>query len=682
MISTNQQQELLETFERIATMLDEAIKENTVGESAQKGSAKTQNSMPPTSHTLTDLLITLSPHLPREAFPTLFNMASRLLPLKSDPQLQKKAYKLLPRLVTSDSGAAAVCERNPQLQTLMLDSSSTATAPTRRDRLAAIAAVIEHLPSSDLHFIPSILSEVVVSAKEVNEKARTQAFDLLVIMAKKMREGGTVIQARIPSMGPDAPEVRASLEEYFTMVSAGLAGGSPHVVAASIASLTRILFEFASELSRSMIEDLVQTMEVFLSSANREIVRAVLGFVKVAIVSLPEDVIKPRLPQLIPGLMTWSKEHKARFRSKVKHILERLIRRFGPELVEKWSPEDDKKLIHNIRKTRERNKRRKASNNEDNAEQDEFGASTGDNKRHQGDFDNAFDDALYASESSDSESSDSESNHQTNKSKSSQRRRQQQAHRGMNGGDTGANGTYISNPSSGDPLDLLSHSSLAHISTRKPASSSQRKLPKNQQTDMDGKLVFIDDNSSMPQGRKKSSISTAKATSGDADGDAMQIDSLPTNDENISLEQGINAYVDAIRGRDAVQRGRGGRLKYDNRRSKGGEGDDEGDDAAAAAPVNTANGTGTGTGGKEAKRVRFADMPPSRAARGGGRGGGGAGGRRGGFRGSGSGSGSGSGGISNGGKRMSGRGGIAKRVDRRGLGGVKVRGARVGKGRR
>src|SRR5579862_9250766 len=105
--------------------------------------------------------------------------------------------------------------------------------------------------------------------------------------------------------------------------------------------------------------EMVSTMDLFLTSNNREIVRSVLGFVKVSVISLPLDMMLPRLKTLIPNLMVWSHEHKAHFRAKVKHILERMIRRFGYDAVERNTPDDDKKLIINIRKTRERRKRKK-----------------------------------------------------------------------------------------------------------------------------------------------------------------------------------------------------------------------------------------------------------------------------------------------------------------------------------
>lgn len=563
-----------------------------------------------------DLVITLSIYLPRPTFPTLFSFVAVILPQSSDPQLQKKAYKLLPRLATSPTGTLALQDRNAELQALLLNTASTVSAPARRDRLAAVAVVVEHLPQTSLHFIPSVLSEVVISAKEVNEKARTAAFDLLVLMAKKMSQGGHIDQSKIPNMPADAPIATASLEEFFTMVSAGLVGSTPHMISASITALTRILYEFSSQLPQPVIEEIVTTLDLYLADANREIVRSVLGFVKVAIISLPESIIKPRLETLIPGLTSWSREHKAHFRAKVKHILERAIRRFGYDTVELYCPEDQKKFIHNIRKTKERRKRHKAT------DAAEGGTSSEPQERRKGRFESEYDEAIYGSDSSASDTDTDQDSPPTRDS-------------------TDTRGTYITEDPS-EPLDLLDRKSLAHISSRKPLPKPtlSSKQYRNTKTDADGKLVF-----------------------GDHADDAMALDfDQNGNNEGVSLETGINAYVDAIRGRDAVQRGRGGRLKFSNKREKGGGGE-------GGMDVDDADNGDEGKGnGKGEKRVRFSDGVGK-----------GMGKEREGMRG-------------NGKSFARGRGGIAGRVERRGLGGggsgragggglkMGVRGGRVSKG--
>ncbi|KAI5370805.1 Putative armadillo-like helical protein [Septoria linicola] len=538
-LSITPEQELLETFDRVAGLLETSLPEagsQTQADKQKDQNKDSKNKMPPTSHTLMDLIITMSTYLPRQSFAGLFNMAANVVSKQDDPQLQKKAYKLIPRLSESEIGRQALADRNADLQQLLIGAADKVSAPARRDRLASIAEMIPGLPQSDLHFIPSIVSEVVISCKEVNEKARTAAFDLLVLMAEKMAEGGIVANAKVPHMSADAPDVPASLEEFFTMVSAGLAGSTPHMISASITALTRLLFEFHSRLTESTVADLVQTMDLFLTSNNREIVRSVLGFVKVCIISLPSTLVLPRLETLVPNLIVWSHEHKQHFKAKVKHIFERMIRRFGVEVVERYTPESDRKLIANIRKTRERRKKKRDAGEDDEA------TAAGAQKRSK--FESEYDEAVYGS------ASESESDISDDEVLGRAAAKGQKAKQGGN--------QYIVEDED-EPLDLLDRKALAHVSSTKP--SKQRGAPEGKKTkaktDLDGKLVFNDN----------------------SDIEVDEFDGAEPGDG--TLEGGINAYVEALKSKNAPTRGQKGKLKFKNVRDDD-EMDVDEDDAMAA----------------------------------------------------------------------------------------------------
>ena len=531
-LSVASTKDLMETFERVTTMLESSLVQAGAQTQAEKQKQKLQNvtaKMPPLSHTLMDLVITVSIYLPRESFGILFNIASLIIIKDDDPQLQKKAYKIIPRLADSPTGKQALQERSAELQQLLLSSAEKVSTPAKRDRLSAISTLIPFLPVDSLHFIPAILSEVVISCKEVNERARTTAFDLLVLMGEKIvsSSGTEIHNSKVAHMPDDAPTVTANLEEYFTMVSAGLAGSTPHMVSASITALTRILYHFRKSLKPETLTDLVQTMDLFLTSNNREIVRSVLGFVKVCIISLPTNLMLPRFETLVPNLMVWSHEHKGHFKAKVKHILERMIRRFGVEIVNKSCPEDDRKLIANIRKTKERNKRHKEAAKAAGAEgSDEEGEDSRGGKR-KGRFESEYDEAMYGSDD-DSDDSDVSDNEVLGKTT-----------RGTKKGGK----TYIVEDED-EPLDLLDRRALANISSTKPL--KQRTPGKTKaKVDLDGKLLL----------------------GGDSDEDDTMVLDTPA-DKGEEEEGGVGAYVNALKGRDVVQRGRGGRLKFTNKRNK------------------------------------------------------------------------------------------------------------------
>ncbi|KAI5301625.1 hypothetical protein KEM56_001524 [Ascosphaera pollenicola] len=561
-LSITNEKELSDTFTRVITMLEQSLVEEAKQGKPQKA---TGDKMPPTSHTLLDLVVTMSIYLPRASFATLFAMAATILgkdAAEADTQLVKKAYKLIPRLATVEIGAAALKERSAELQTMMIATADKTPAPARRDRILAIHAIVSHLPPSQLHFIPSILPEVVLGCKETNEKARTAAFNLVINMAKKMSDelnpAGTVIRiSQVPHMPDDANDAPASLEEFFTMVSAGLAGSSPHMVAASVAALARLLFEFHGNLSTATLTDLVSTLDLFLTSKNREIVRSVLGFVKVAIVGLPEELLRPRLNSLVPNLMVWSKEHKGRLKSKVKGILDRLIRRFGAQYVEGLVGEQDRKVVVNIRKDRERRKRKKKEGQSGHAgesdDEDEEGAGAGAGHRA---FSNEFDKAVYGSDSDFSDGSDSDASELDVDEKGNLHKRDRAASKGgkRKGGKAGEQ--YIRELSPEDnPLDLLAPDSLVNISTTKPSvrflNAGKKQKKHAAKYDVDGKLILGDDDNDV-------------AMSG-ADADEM---------DPAAAAESINAYVTAVSGPDAIRRGQRGKLRV----SQSGVGKKKGDE--------------------------------------------------------------------------------------------------------
>ena len=79
-----------------------------------------------------------------------------------------------------------------------------------------------------------------------------------------------------------------------------------------------------------------------------------------AIHTMPVDLLRPHLQQLVPGLLNWSHDHKNHFKAKVRHIFERLLRRFPWEDVYSHAEQEDgRKVLLNIKKRKERAKRRK-----------------------------------------------------------------------------------------------------------------------------------------------------------------------------------------------------------------------------------------------------------------------------------------------------------------------------------
>ncbi|KAJ8077206.1 pre-rRNA processing protein [Marasmius tenuissimus] len=335
-----------------------------------------------------DLVLLLLPFLSNSDAGSLFQLclSKEILAVKSNG-VQKRAYKILTKLAESKK---VPIEAEKVLQEL--DSSvDELSSAAKKDRFNLLAAILPYMPSSALHLIPTMIPEAVLGTKETSDKARSAAFDLIIVMGKKMSEGGVVKRDMMEDMDEDIPmEAAANIEEFMKMVAGGLAGSTPHMVSATITAISRLVFEFKDDISNDMKKEIFETLLVFLTSANREIVKSVLGFVKLAIHTFPADIIQAHLKELVPALLTWSHDHKNHFKVKVRHIFERLLRRLPWEEVYSYAGNDDAaKVLVNIKKRKERAKRKKASKEEDDDHDSNAAPATGD----------AFEDIIYGSES-------------------------------------------------------------------------------------------------------------------------------------------------------------------------------------------------------------------------------------------------------------------------------------------
>ena len=336
-------------------------------------------------------------------------------------------------------------------------------------------------------------------------------------------------------------EKAATLEEYITMVAAGLAGASPHMISATITALSRLLYEYKEELPRKTLDEIVATVEVLLRSANREIVKSALGCVKVVIVGLEHSLLEQHLAELVAALLGFSPANKQHFKGKVRHIFERLLRRFGFARIDALTDDDNKKLIQNIRKRKERARRKKAARDEEG----ETGAGAGDDeddddqqtaagRRRGRDVGvDAFEDALYGSDSDASQvESDQDDAAVPATAVSKKGRKKQQKERGQ---------AYIVEDDD-EPMDLLDRSAAAgSVLTRRPnaaqgQSSGQGKKKEHFRSDAEtGKLMIREDGDESDEGGQ---------------GEQMDVDGAG------------DAFTAKERGADGFKIGKGGSVRF------------------------------------------------------------------------------------------------------------------------
>ncbi|KAG8861736.1 hypothetical protein FRB96_002694 [Tulasnella sp. 330] len=376
--------DVLVTYEKVTALLNDNLKR------------------PPTPHALTsvhtmlDLLLILIPFLDGLTAQKSLDAGLDLLE-HTDPATQKRTYRNLASL--AETGRAIPTGKVDFLLQKLEGCTERIAPGSKPDRMRLFAELLPHLPPAHFGHIAVLLPEIVLGIKEANERTVTASFDCLVAMGKLVRnEGGSDDQSTETGAMEGTAQTKASLEGLITMLGTALAGSSPHMASAAIMGLARILFEFKGEIPEAMQSELVETVIVFLSSPHREIVKASLGYIKVAVAACATNVVLLHLDKLVPALLKWTHTGKGnKLRNPTRHTLGAMIKRYGFKKLDHYDEEGNGKVLASIHREIESGKKKKATAKltKDRKDADEVNdliapkTSTG----------NAFDDVLYGSDS-------------------------------------------------------------------------------------------------------------------------------------------------------------------------------------------------------------------------------------------------------------------------------------------
>ncbi|KAI9923049.1 hypothetical protein PsorP6_002331 [Peronosclerospora sorghi] len=342
------------TFKRVIEKLLEATTEaKRVEAGSSDNHMKRVKKFRQDSHAQVALALALVAHVDDTNVSLLYRVIKPYLLDDSDTVMQKRSYAAL----------VAICDSHPkflseqsQLQDLtraICDSLLTCSVPAKKMRLGVLANLIRALQDQSAtnglaikELVPSLVGEIILCTKEANGKAREGAFELLVAMAMLLR----------------ALDTQNGLVEFIQMVLGGLAARTPHMRSAAVSCLSRLVFEFGREdpaIARAM-PALLKTVLMLLNEKAREVIKSVIGFIKLGIAVLPKDELEQFLPDIVNGLLVWIGESKNRFRAKTRIILIKLCRKFGYQHIAALMPEEDRALIRHIEKTKKRDDKKKA----------------------------------------------------------------------------------------------------------------------------------------------------------------------------------------------------------------------------------------------------------------------------------------------------------------------------------
>uniref|UniRef100_A0A8C2X2C3 Ribosomal RNA processing 12 homolog n=1 Tax=Cyclopterus lumpus TaxID=8103 RepID=A0A8C2X2C3_CYCLU len=254
-----------------------------------------------------------------------------------EPGMQKKAYRVLEEMCGGerDECRSFVVANLETLKVVLLETLKNASSPAKRPRLKCLIHIVKRLNEEHKDFITTLLPEVIICTKEVSVGARNNAYNLLV-------EIGNAFVRFCGNTNGNSP--------YLMLVYAGLTG-SVTMITCTVLALTRLVFEYKGE------EQLLHNVCLLLTSRTREIVKAALGFIKVILFIMDPKTLASHAT--MKGVGNIKDDVRRHFRTKLKNIFTKFIRKFGFELVKSMLPAEHHKVLANIRKADARTKRKK-----------------------------------------------------------------------------------------------------------------------------------------------------------------------------------------------------------------------------------------------------------------------------------------------------------------------------------
>ncbi|XP_048507370.1 RRP12-like protein isoform X2 [Athalia rosae] len=293
-----------------------------------------------------DLIRVVACHTDGERLLALYKQCVPSLSDSRNSKEQKKAYRFLEDVCGSEKEACIefVLQNRHAIQKLLLKSLSSTAASSKGARLRCLEHLVKSQPQLDqTKLLKSIVSEAVLCIKEVNEKCRASAYQLLNTIAEQLIDNAQ------------------SMENYIEILIAGLAG-APSLCSATLLALASITFNYNGSLGLDTVKQVIVHACVLVTSPTREITLSAISYIKVYLSVMPSLVVAPMLPTVVKALCDMTDDCKRHFRQKVRDLLVKLVRKYGADLITGLVPSSDEimhKRLRNIKKIQVRKQKMK-----------------------------------------------------------------------------------------------------------------------------------------------------------------------------------------------------------------------------------------------------------------------------------------------------------------------------------
>ncbi|XP_052175051.1 uncharacterized protein LOC127789963 isoform X3 [Diospyros lotus] len=269
---------------------------------------------------------------------SIFDLVKQTLQ-ESEKIGQTEAYHTLSRILEEHSWFCF--PHVSELVDFLIGLKSPANIAMLRSRLACFQILLAHTVERNLEDGNSkvfhVLNEIILIIKDSTEEARKAAYEMLIS-----------IKSRLQRSSP--ANFYVPYQKLINMIMGYLSGTSPHITSGAVSMLSVLVYNDAQICV--LVPDLVPSVLALLQTKAVEVIKSVLGFLKVLVSCHQAKDILNLLPDICSGVLPWSLVSRHHFRSKVSVILEIMIRKCGSLAVESVTPEKHRNFVKSILQTR------------------------------------------------------------------------------------------------------------------------------------------------------------------------------------------------------------------------------------------------------------------------------------------------------------------------------------------
>ena len=299
------------------------------------------------------ITLVVVPYLPPPMVHILYKTIRPLLSVDQSISSQKRAYSVLEAVLTLHAERLFAVESRQSILAVVNESLMNAHVSARNMRLRCIVTIVRSIctnvasanPGTPEHeeaymrlieAADATFGEVLICQKDANQKTRESAKAILTLLI-----------------------LHLGLEPSLTRLASAIVAETSVMRSAAVLGFCVAFVQHRSNAGIAQhFPTLFSTACLLLREENAEVSRAVLTFIKVSCAVVPIQALEMQLNNVVMAFCEDLGQLKAKFSSRCKGLMRKLVQRFGEETMRPLIPIEDLPLLEYILRQGRRRERK------------------------------------------------------------------------------------------------------------------------------------------------------------------------------------------------------------------------------------------------------------------------------------------------------------------------------------